>query len=96
MKLFSEKVLEEVRSLESTERNAEALVRSLDERLMNEKKSYEFNREELKKISSARNTRISLNSSIALKNKILEQKRQELMQKKENMKRRKVSRRRPI
>jgi hypothetical protein len=92
MKLFSEKVLEEVRSLESTERNAETLVRSLDERLMNEKRSYEVNREELKRISSARNTQICLNSSIALKNQILEQKRRELIQKKENMKRRKVSR----
>ena len=85
-----------MRSLESTERNAETLVRSLDERLMNEKKSYEFNREELKRISSARNTQISLNSSIALKNKILEQKRRALIQKRENMKRRKVSRGRRI
>jgi hypothetical protein len=92
MLLFLEKVLKEMRSLESTERNAEALVRSLDERLMNEMKSYEVNREELKRISSARNTQISLNSTIALKNQILEQKRRELIQKKENMKRRKVSR----
>ena len=96
MIFFSEKVLEEVRSLESTERNAETLVRSLEERLMNEKKSFEVNREELKRISSARSAQISLNSSIALKNQILEQKRQKLMQKKENMKRRKVSRGRRI
>ena len=91
LKLFSDKILEEIRSLESTERNAEVLVESLDQRLTTEKKVYEASREILEKLSSAREKQLSLNRSIELKNRILEEKRQELIKRKEDFRRRKVS-----
>ena len=91
LKLFSDKILEEIRSLESTERNAEVLVESLDQRLTTEKKVHEASREILAKLSSAREKQLSLNRSIELKNRILEEKRQELIKRKEDFRRRKVS-----
>ena len=51
IKLSSAKILEEVLSLVITEKNAEALVKSLDQRLTTEKKVYESSREVLEKIS---------------------------------------------
>lgn len=79
-----------MRSLESTESKAEALVENLDQRRMMEKKNYEASRKVLEKIQAARKKQLSLNSSITLKNQILEQKRQELMKRKEDIRRRQV------
>lgn len=80
-----------MRSLESTESKAEALVENLDQRRMIEKKNYEASRKVLEKIQAARKKQLSLNSSIALKNQILEQKRQELIKRKEDIRRRQVN-----
>jgi hypothetical protein len=65
---------------------------SQNQRLTKEKKIYEASREKLKKLSSAREKQLSLNRSIALKNRIPEEKRQELMKRKEEFRRRKVRR----
>ena len=79
-----------MRSLESTDKDAEALVGKLDERLKNEKKSYDMLRQKLEEVKIAREMQLALNNSIALKNQILEQKRQELARQREDLDRRKV------
>ena len=79
-----------MRSLESTDKDAEALVGKLDERLNNEKKSYDMLRQKLEEVKIAREMQLRLNNSIALKNQILEQKRQELARQREDLDRRKV------
>ena len=67
-------------------------LKKTQKRLSTEKKIYKASRENLKKLSSAREKQLSINRSMELKNRILEEKREELMKRKEEFRRRKVRR----